>query len=228
MHYHNFYIEKLYPLQDRFLAFMREFDPGNFYLTGGTALSRFYFKHRYSDDLDFFSCGEMPDFRMVVGKLFESARKQGFQYEVETVSDDFFRVFVNRQDVVLKIDLVNDLPARWGEVLDFPEYARVDNVTNILANKLCCIDRYEVKDVADIWMAARLTALNWRNIFEIANTKSPLDPVEIARILKLLPAQELKMVKWSAEPDLQQIHLDLARLSDDILLGRDNSLYSGR
>lgn len=26
-----------------------------FYLTGGTALSEFYLKHRYSEDLDFFS-----------------------------------------------------------------------------------------------------------------------------------------------------------------------------
>lgn len=25
-----------------------------FFLTGGTALSRFYYNHRYSDDLDFF------------------------------------------------------------------------------------------------------------------------------------------------------------------------------
>jgi hypothetical protein len=27
-----------------------------FFLTGGTALSAFYLQHRYSDDLDFFTC----------------------------------------------------------------------------------------------------------------------------------------------------------------------------
>ena len=32
-----------------------KFITGNFYLTGGTALAEFYLKHRYSEDLDFFS-----------------------------------------------------------------------------------------------------------------------------------------------------------------------------
>ena len=46
--------KKLYDLQDRVLGivFSREHD---FYLTGGTALHRFYYNLRYSDDLDFFN-----------------------------------------------------------------------------------------------------------------------------------------------------------------------------
>jgi predicted nucleotidyltransferase component of viral defense system len=31
----------------------------NFYLTGGTALAEYYLKHRYSEDLDFFSPEEV-------------------------------------------------------------------------------------------------------------------------------------------------------------------------
>ena len=45
--------KKLYQLQDRFLNWCTALNLP-FYLTGGTALGRFYLGHRYSDDLDFF------------------------------------------------------------------------------------------------------------------------------------------------------------------------------
>jgi predicted nucleotidyltransferase component of viral defense system len=47
------YYKELYSLQDKFLSELYSQD-SPFYLTGGTALSRFYLKHRWSDDLDFF------------------------------------------------------------------------------------------------------------------------------------------------------------------------------
>jgi predicted nucleotidyltransferase component of viral defense system len=46
-----FYVNKLYPLQDAVLKSIGSINNG-FYLTGGTALSRLYLKHRYSDDSD--------------------------------------------------------------------------------------------------------------------------------------------------------------------------------
>lgn len=49
----SFYEEKLYPLQDSVLKAFRQVET-EFYLTGGTAASRGYLNHRYSDDLDFF------------------------------------------------------------------------------------------------------------------------------------------------------------------------------
>jgi hypothetical protein len=49
----EYYEEKLYPLQDGILNLVRELKIP-FYLTGGTALSRPYFRHRSSDELDLF------------------------------------------------------------------------------------------------------------------------------------------------------------------------------
>ena len=46
--------EQLYHLQDEVLGEIREVRRG-LYLTGGTALSRGYYQHRDSDDLDFLS-----------------------------------------------------------------------------------------------------------------------------------------------------------------------------
>jgi predicted nucleotidyltransferase component of viral defense system len=44
---------KLYAFQDELLKIVRAQNL-DFYLTGGTALSRVYLNHRYSDDLDLF------------------------------------------------------------------------------------------------------------------------------------------------------------------------------
>jgi len=46
--------KKLYALQDEVLEKVFAVED-EFYLTGGTALSRFYQEKRYSDDLDFFT-----------------------------------------------------------------------------------------------------------------------------------------------------------------------------
>jgi predicted nucleotidyltransferase component of viral defense system len=47
----------LTPNQKILLAEISRYQPitKRFYLTGGTALSEFYFQHRLSEDLDFFS-----------------------------------------------------------------------------------------------------------------------------------------------------------------------------
>lgn len=46
--------KKLYQLQDKvFKVLSGHFD--NLYLTGGTALGRYFLNHRYSDDIDFFT-----------------------------------------------------------------------------------------------------------------------------------------------------------------------------
>ena len=49
----KYYEEKLYPLQNGVLNIVQNAKTP-FFLTGGTALSRYYTHHRYSDDLDFF------------------------------------------------------------------------------------------------------------------------------------------------------------------------------
>ncbi len=49
----RFYRERLYPLQDGILALVTG-SRAPFYLTGGTALSRRWFAHRFSEDLDLF------------------------------------------------------------------------------------------------------------------------------------------------------------------------------
>ncbi len=71
----NFY-EKILYLQDEIFSMM---ESDKFYLTGGTCLSRFYYHHRYSDDLNFFFLGNMfpkQDFEVEFGQILNTIQKK--------------------------------------------------------------------------------------------------------------------------------------------------------
>jgi len=224
MEYHNYYLKQLYPLQDTFLKFFDGQNYDRFYLTGGTALSRFYYQHRYSEDLDFFTFTELKDFREILSKILDAARERSFSFEVETVSNHFFRVYTKEKEVSLKIDFVNEVVFRWGSLNRFPLFACVDNQTNILSNKISCMSRYEVKDIVDIWVIAKHLSFCWRDVMDIANKKSPVDPIEVSRIIKTLPSEELKLIKWAFDVKIDEVYLDLQTIAEDILLGHANTL----
>ncbi|MBI3601849.1 MAG: nucleotidyl transferase AbiEii/AbiGii toxin family protein [Candidatus Omnitrophica bacterium] len=224
MEYHKHYLQRLYPLQDNFLRFFDHQNQDRFYLTGGTALSRFYYHYRYSEDLDFFSARELKDFRETLSKILDAARKENFSIEVETISDHFFRLYVKEKQTSLKIDFVNKVTFHWGALNHFPLFSCVDNQTNILSNKISCVSRHEVKDITDIWVLAKQLSFSWRDIIEIANKKSPVDPIEVSKIIKTLPKEELKIIRWALDVDLNEIYGGLQTIAKDILLGHANTL----
>ncbi len=224
MNYHNYYLNSLYPLQDKFLSFFDQHNRRRFYLTGGTALSRFYFQHRYSDDLDFFSCEELKDFRSIMNNLLNTAKRADFNINIETFSDHFFRIFIQEDEISLKIDFVNEPVFHFGKFQESPLFCAIDNEKNILANKITCISRHEVKDIADIWVMAKNLSFSWREIIDIANKKSPVDPLEISKIIKTLPEEELNLIKWTKSISWDKAYSDIQSIAKDILFGETNSL----
>ena len=147
----SFYFEKLYPLQDEVLAVVSRLDTG-LYLTGGTAASRAYLRHRFSDDLDLFADDDHR-FGLWAERVIEAlARHGGWRVEVQLREERFARLDVGAGDVALKIEMVNDVPARVGEVRTDTVLGRLDTAENILANKVSAlVDRQEPKDLADVW-----------------------------------------------------------------------------
>jgi predicted nucleotidyltransferase component of viral defense system len=122
--------QELYRLQDNILYLVAGLD-NSFYLTGGTALHRFYYGARYSDDLDFF-VSNSATFKEDIDEILESMVEHGYRYEISVSTRDFYRVVV---DDYLQIDFVNDRVHRYGKskLLDG---IRVDNQINILTNKI--------------------------------------------------------------------------------------------
>ncbi|MCH7771751.1 MAG: nucleotidyl transferase AbiEii/AbiGii toxin family protein, partial [Bacteroidetes bacterium] len=77
-------------------------------------LSRNYFSHRYSDDLDLFvnSDSNFENFVELFFKtLNEREEKEGFIIDKQNVtkSNNYMQIFLSKETANLKIDLVNDI-----------------------------------------------------------------------------------------------------------------------
>jgi len=165
----DYYQNHIYPLQDKILTVVGNI-PVDFYLTGGTALSRGYLHHRYSDDLDFF-VNRAPNFKeqveIVVKKLYE------IPLEVNPITStvSFLRLQVSSDDILLKIDFVNDIEYRYDKPQKTEVFIRTDHPLNILTNRIYALTRYDPKDVADILYICKNFSFNWEEIISIARKK---------------------------------------------------------
>lgn len=219
--------QELYSIQDRILKVLEGTGPV-FYLTGGTALSRFDLHHRYSDDLDFFTHDESR-FVDTVTRTVAALRDIGISVEVETLGRDFARVMTSgkypRGDLLLKIDFVNekDIP-RFGDLLVYREFSRVDNWRNILSNKITALPRQEAKDVADVWFICRKYPFRWDEIMREAECKEAVEEMLIADLLRTFPEEELSGIKWVRPISLEGFRQDRDRILRDIVTKRGNSL----
>ena len=97
----------------------------------------------------------------------------------------FVRLQVTAQDVTFKIELVNDVPARVGDVRDHPVLGPLDSPENILANKVSAVlDRREPKDLADIWgFGCRLTLPIAAAVGNAQSKAAGVFPADLARVL---------------------------------------------
>lgn len=219
----EYYLNRLYPFQDEVLNMIAEHDL-DFYLSGGTALSRCFLFHRYSDDLDLF-LNEHPDFKKQCENLVNRLKQQFVQCRVTIAADSFLRMFLETQNMVLKIDCINDVAFHYNgfEKCDF--FGRVDNWRNILSNKICALSRMEPKDYADVLYIAGKYEFVWEEIIEEASQKDLwVEPLEISRIIKSFPVKYLDSLKWITPLDMQQAKKHFDQIAVEILKGDKNSL----
>jgi len=209
-----YYKDKLYPLQDKVLKIINALGTP-FYLTGGTALSRCYFSHRYSDDLDFF-VNKDANYQVCVAKIIDGLTNLGI---AELRKFDTFSSF--KVADLLKVDLVNDIPSHIGGFNTFDIYSKVDNLQNILSNKISALaSRDEPKDVVDIWTIARSQKVDWKQIFVDVSSKAVgIFPPKIAERLETFPLELLDKVIWIEEksPDKELFKVDLQKIIDIML-----------
>src|SRR3990167_5160587 len=142
-----------YQIQDHFLDLFFEGRFGDdFYLTGGTALARFYFHHRESIDLDLFTQNQQLDFSKVNLEVERLSRELGFNTVKQVVTNTFLQfIFEDSQGNTLKIDLVKDIPVHFG---DFKEEGKIklDSLENIGSNKILAVfGRTDHKDFVDLY-----------------------------------------------------------------------------
>jgi len=214
-----YYLDVLYPLQDRVLATIALAETG-FYLTGGTAASRGYLHHRFSDDLDLF-VNDDRRFTLWADRLVQRlVADAAWRVEVLLREERFVRANVRAGEVDLKIEMVNDVPSRAGAVRDDPVLGRLDSPENILANKLTAlVDREEPKDLADVWGFCCHMGLSIERALGDAHGKAAgLFAPDLARALLACSESDWQLVRWQTPPNVATYLTDLRRLAEHLLL----------
>ncbi|MBN2857418.1 MAG: nucleotidyl transferase AbiEii/AbiGii toxin family protein [Candidatus Delongbacteria bacterium] len=146
----RYYEEILYPLQDDVCSLIQN---DNFYLSGGTCLSRYYYQHRYSDDLDFFYDGleGSKEGFSIESRDILSRISQKYRIEIEINREYFKRAYIHDRGTVLKIEFVFENYKNIGR-RDKINGIYIDSKENLCANKLTAVyDRKTFKDFVDLY-----------------------------------------------------------------------------
>lgn len=215
---------KLYQLQDKFLDFWKNLNQ-NFYLTGGTALGRFYLNHRYSMDLDFFTNAD-EHFQKNIQLIYSQATKHfNVQSAQSVIYEDFARFYIYNDTLALKIELVNDTAYRTGSPLPV-RFGYIDTPINILSNKLSALlGRDEPKDVYDIIHLSLHYGFNWKTIFMEAKNKLLMNEIDVEQKINTFPVELFDGLQWFIKvPDIALYAQYIKTIANDFIIGTDNSL----
>ena len=215
----SFYFDILYPFQDRVIQVMNRVDTG-FYLTGGTASSRGYLQHRFSEDLDFF-VNDDNRFGLWAERIIQSlTQSKDWTCTVLMKEERFARLNLTGNEVALKLEFVNDVPARVGETQNHPVLGRIDTPENILANKVtAALDRNEPKDFADIWGFCTQKGLSLHEAINNAQSKAAgIFPADLARVLCSIQQADWQAVRWINAPPVDAFLSQLNQLGEKLLL----------
>ena len=220
----HFYKDILYPVQDRALSLIAEV-PTDFYLTGGTALSRFMLGHRYSDDLDFFG-NRLNDFQQQVDAFFKALQTSFSSVVIDNRQDSYVRLKIY-DAAELKIELVNDVGFRVGSPAVASPGFKIDTWENILSNKLTALQRRAGKDFVDILFLSLKYSFNWETIVDYARQKDAwISEITISEYLLGFNPDLLAEVKFPDGFDSGKISSNFFKtLARESLHGFDNSLY---
>jgi len=215
----NYYEHLLYPLQNEVLALLTSLQTG-FYLTGGTAASRGYLQHRYSDDLDLFV--NYDDRFALWTELITDAliRRPDWHTNIRLRGESYVGLTVRREEVELRIDLVKDVRSRVGAVYRHPLLGPIDTAENILANKVTAlIDREQPKDMADIWGFCTKMGLSLEEAITGADSKAAgIFHADLARVLCTATEDDWRLIRWISPPDKEIFLTDLRRLGEGLIL----------
>jgi len=195
----------------------------DFFLTGGTALSRAYYNHRYSDDLDFF-VNQSKTYDDQLNKVLALLQENGYTWDTNkeyTRAKDFTTLKVRKDsETLLKLDFVNDLVPHYGEIIGTSLFYRTDSIRNMLSNKLSAIFRYAAKDIADIIEIALHETIDWQTIINEARSKEAgLELVYISEILTSMPQSEFETIAWTKKPSWQEFRDDIDRIIHEMISG---------
>ena len=217
----QYYEESLYPLQDGVMNTITK-SGVRFYLTGGTALSRAYYNHRYSDDLDFF-LNDDNEYKEQIKTIFFKLKEDGFFWDEYTdfISNNTFTSFKvgwKKSDTLLKLDFVNDLASHFGEIIKTNLFKRTDSIRNMLSNKLTALFRFAAKDIADIREIALRNDVDWiQAINDARHKEAGIELPIVCDILNGMPKHEFETIHWIDKVEWEDFKNDIDKIVYDMI-----------
>lgn len=158
-------------LQSKVLqSFFSEPISKSYFLTGGTALSGYYFFHRESIDLDLFTFEdiEIEPIRQIFKDI---ADKEHLTLDHRVATRDYHKFFLIGKTEELKIDLVKEQKVHFGDIKVFDK-VRVDSIENIGSNKITAIfNRTETKDFIDLYFILQKKLFTFAKLLNDAKKK---------------------------------------------------------
>lgn len=174
---------RLTPLQIDLLQafFARE---QRFVLTGGAALSGFYFGHRETEDLDFFGRPGL-DLQEAARTLAAAGTACGAQLEAVQTFPDFRRLLARRGEETCIVDLVIDRAPVVDSDKRLVGPIRIDPLREIAANKICTVlGRAQIKDVVDLKLILGSGIDLGASLADAAKKDAGVDPATLAWVLE--------------------------------------------
>lgn len=132
----------------------------------------------------------------------------------------FARLNLTAKEVGLKLEFVNDVPARVGEIKKHPILGRMDSAENILANKVTAVlDRDEPKDLADIWGFCCQKDISLKDAITNAQSKAAgVFPADLGRVLCSVTRADWEAIRWINAPPAKTFIEQLIKLGESLLL----------
>ncbi len=194
-----------------------------FYLSGGTALAAFYLRHRYSDDLDFFT--DAADFpQLGVERIAEDIRRAVGAEKIEYQRLYDRRIFFFQGPAgELKVEFTSyPFPALRPRTRHNNMF--IDSLEDLAANKMMALmDRIEPKDFVDLYFLLHEEDMTIDRIRSLVEQKFRLavNPVTLgAEFAKVRLINDLpRMIKPLTTAQLKIFFSEQAKhLQPDILM----------
>ncbi len=183
-----------------------DFIVSNFYLTGGTALASFYLKHRYSEDLDFFS--ELEFDLLPLDVFFKEITKE-FNIKKIDFQQSYNRnlFFLHFDEEIIKLEFTF-FPFPRIEPSELEKGVQIDSLLDIAVNKLFTIyQRTKARDFIDLYCICQAKNFSITSLISKAKIKFDwhIDPLQLGtqfmqagkvqdvpRMIKLLEPEEVQ------------------------------------
>lgn len=206
-----------FALQDRFLEhFFAGPLADHFYLTGVTALARFYFHHRQSLDMDLFTNDQNQDFALVNQTLLVILHTLELRITSQVITDTFIQyITTDPAGTPLKVDLVKVVPVHFGALV-VRDGIRVDSLENIGSNKVLAVfGRTDAKDFIDLYWILQHSDLKFDDLYRQAQEKD-LGLSELYLAYALQNIEKIRLFPRMLEPlpweEIKAFFQELARL----------------